>query len=99
MVSERPAGTPDAFQAPVSLYVVRSELAGKPPRGSEALRRHGERVGAMLKAAGVEAQWVECRTSWISAGVVDVIQAPDDRTAQAAADLIALTHASIEEAA
>src|SRR2546425_11491204 len=87
---------PMPSHAHMSLYLVRSELAARPPRSAEAVRRHGERVAAMLKAAGVEAQWVECRTSWVSAGPVDVIQAPDDRTAQAAAGPIRPTNASTQ---
>lgn len=83
----------------MALYLVRSDLVLNPPRGSEAAQRHGQRVRSLLRAAGLAAQWREVRTSWTSRGVVDVIDAPDEGTAQAAADLIALTHASLELAA
>jgi hypothetical protein len=81
----------------MGLYLVRSEIAPKPPRNSDAQRRHGERVNAVLRAAGLPAEWRECRTSWVWPGVLDLIEAPDERTAREAADLIVLANA--EEAA
>lgn len=83
----------------MALYVVRSELVQNPPHGMDATRRHGEHVDALLRAARIDARWVETRTSFLNSAVVDVIDARDDRTAQAAADVIALAHASVEEAA
>jgi len=81
------------------VYAVTSELVPNPPRGDEAIARHGQRVVGLLESARISARWIECRTSWLGPGVVDVIEAPDDATARAAADVIALAHASIEEAA
>jgi hypothetical protein len=83
----------------MALYAVTSEVASKPPRGVEAITRHGRRIEGLLREARIRAHWIECRTSWIGSGVVDVIDAPDDETARAAADLIALAHASASDAA
>ena len=81
------------------VYAVTSELVPNPPRGDEAIARHGKRVVGLLQSARVSARWIGCRTSRLGQGVVDVIEAPDDTTARAAADVIALAHASVEEAA
>ena len=59
-------------------------------RDARERRRRGERIASLLRRAGVDARWVECKTSWLWADVLDVIEAADDRTARAAADLIAL---------
>lgn len=89
----RTSGTPVAGAACMSLYFVRSEIGPSRLRDHEGRRRHGEHVAALLRTAGVQARWVECKTSWLWSDALDVIEAPDARCAQAAADVIALAAA------
>jgi hypothetical protein len=86
----RTSRTTVARATSMSLYFVRSEIAPSRLRGHEERRRHGEHIEALLRRAGVQARWVECKTSWLWADALDVIEAPDARCAQAAADVIAL---------
>ena len=84
-------GTTVAIAPRVKTYLVRSEIAARRLKDEEERRRRGERIEKALRGAGVNARWIESKTSWLSPEVVDLIEAPDDRAAQAAADLIALT--------
>ena len=92
-------GTTVARAASVSRYLVRCQVAGARVRDEEQRRRRGEKIEMLLREAGVEAHWIECKTSWLSADLLDVIEAVDTRAAQAAADVIALAQASIAQAA
>jgi hypothetical protein len=79
-------------------YIVQSGVSIPGLHDDDERRRRGERIEQHLRAAGVKARWVECRTGWLWSGVLDVIEAVDDRAARAAADVIALAHAPIDRA-
>jgi hypothetical protein len=68
-------------------------------RNADDFARHGQEIARILSASGIPARWVECRTNWPWAEVFDVIDAADERIAQAAADAIALALASADHAA
>ncbi|TMD62024.1 MAG: hypothetical protein E6I87_00895 [Chloroflexi bacterium] len=89
----RTTGTMVASALAMTLYFVRSDIAPSRLRDRNDRRRHGEHIEALLRSAGVQARWVECKTSWLWSEALDVIEAPDARCAQAAADVIALAGA------
>ena len=93
------SGTMVAPYPGMSRYLVRCESAAAQLRDKRERRRRGERIDALLRGAGIDARWVDCKTSWLWADVLDIIEAADDRAARAAADLIALSVASVEHAA
>jgi hypothetical protein len=74
----------------VNHYLVRTEIPAARLRDESERRRRGERISTLLRTSGIDARWVECKTSWLWADVRDVIEASDERAAQAAADMIAL---------
>ena len=88
------SGTTVAPGPGMSRYLVRCESAAVQLRDKRERRLRGERIDALLRGAGIDARWVDCKTSWLWADALDVIEAADDRTARAAADVIALAETS-----
>lgn len=88
-----------AHAAGMGRYLVRTPNMAFRLRDEDDRRRHGERIDALLRASDLSVRWIECKTSWLWPGVLDVIEASDERAAQAAADVIALANASVEQAA